>query len=142
MKKTLLVHWNNRCYIWPWDLRAKLFLFTCLEFLGLASIEDNSWERVLLEVYERFKKEFVCTAVAEEIVLHLPLQFTNIQGLIIIILLLIGIICYRCHSLWVFDVPSDTLLSCKGTCGWRMTHLICRATLFLSVRIRKSPDRC
>lgn len=38
-KKALLVLWNNRCCLWPWDLRANLFLFTCLEFLGFASMK-------------------------------------------------------------------------------------------------------
>lgn len=38
-KKALLVLWKNRCCLWPWDLRANLFLFTCLEFLGFASMK-------------------------------------------------------------------------------------------------------
>lgn len=38
-KKAFLVLWNNRCCLWPWDLRANLFLFTCVEFLGFASMK-------------------------------------------------------------------------------------------------------
>ena len=45
-KKAFLLPWSNRCCLWPWDLRANLFLFTCVEFLGFASVTaavGNEW---------------------------------------------------------------------------------------------------
>lgn len=73
-KKALLVLWNNRCCLWPWDLRANLFLFTCLEFLGFArrkaAVGNECFWKYMSDLK---KKKLVRAAVAKKKWLFLPL---------------------------------------------------------------------
>ena len=135
------------------DLGISGQISSCLHVLNFLDLPV--WRQQLgmttFERYEWFKKNQSAQLLLKKRLFSLhphPFQFTNIQGLKLIIiilgvfLLLIGIICHGWRSLGESVLPSDTLLPWEGAYGWRVTYLICRVFLFLCFGIRKQPVLC